>query len=136
MKSGILFIVAVIISATAGQKTVTETDFVQILQNAYDNQLSDIQVQGHGVVTRLLSDDLIGDKHQRFILRVSPIQTLLMAHNIDISERVQDLQIDKTVEFYGEYEWNSMGGVIHWTHHDPDGQHVDGWLKYNGKTYQ
>lgn len=136
MKSGILFIVAVIISATAGQKTVTETDFVQILQNAYDNQLSDIQVQGHGVVTRLLSDDLIGDKHQRFILRVSPIQTLLMAHNIDIAERVQDLQIDKTVEFYGEYEWNSMGGVIHWTHHDPDGQHVDGWLKYNGKTYQ
>lgn len=136
MKSGILFIVAVIISATAGQSPGPDIDFVEILQNAYDNQLSDIQVEGHGIVIRLLTDDLIGDKHQRFILRISPVQTLLMAHNIDIAERVQDLQVDKTVEFYGEYEWNSKGGVIHWTHHDPDGQHVDGWLKYAGKTYQ
>jgi hypothetical protein len=25
---------------------------------------------------------------------------------------------------------------MHWTHHDPDGQHVSGWLKYNGMVYQ
>ncbi|MCK5070226.1 MAG: DUF3465 domain-containing protein, partial [Desulfocapsa sp.] len=28
------------------------------------------------------------------------------------------------------------GGVIHWTHRDHNGRHIDGWLKYNGKTYQ
>jgi hypothetical protein len=26
--------------------------------------------------------------------------------------------------------------VIHWTHRDPEGQHVSGWLKSNDRTYQ
>ena len=41
-----------------------------------------------------------------------------------------------TVAFHGVYEWNAQGGVIHWTHHDPVGRHVAGWLKHNGQTYQ
>jgi hypothetical protein len=40
------------------------------------------------------------------------------------------------VSFYGQYEWNAEGGVIHWTHRDPEGQHVSGWLKSNDRTYQ
>jgi hypothetical protein len=93
-------------------------------------------VQCQGAVNRILPDDLIGSKHQRFILQISLFQTVLIAHNIDIANRVEDVQLNTTVEFYGEYEWNSEGGVIHWTHHDPNGQHVDGWLKYAGKIYQ
>ena len=33
-------------------------------------------------------------------------------------------------------EWNEQGGIIHWTHHDPDGRHLPGWIKHNGRTYQ
>jgi hypothetical protein len=40
------------------------------------------------------------------------------------------------IEFYGEYEWNDKGGVIHWTHHDPKGKHAGGWLRYQGKLYR
>ncbi|MCI5191121.1 MAG: DUF3465 domain-containing protein, partial [Candidatus Electrothrix sp. AS4_5] len=40
-------------------------DFVAILQEAFDNQQSDIQVQGEGIVIRLLSDDLVAPRHQR-----------------------------------------------------------------------
>ncbi len=136
MKSSILFFVVAIMSGIAPQNQEPAQDFVTILQHAYENQQSNIQIQGEGVVTRLLADDLVIPRHQRFIVRISPKQTLLMAHNIDIAERVPDLEIDSTVEFYGEYEWNVEGGVIHWTHHDPDGHHIAGWLKYDGTTYQ
>ncbi len=87
-------------------------------------------------MTRILSDDLNGSRHQRFILQISQKLTVLVAHNIDIADRLPGLTVNSLVEFYGEYEWNDLGGVIHWTHHDPDGYHIDGWLKYNGKTYQ
>jgi len=40
------------------------------------------------------------------------------------------------VNFYGEYEWNPKGGVVHWTHRDPTGKHRDGWLKHNGLIFQ
>jgi hypothetical protein len=106
------------------------------IQTAYNNKQSDLQVRGEGVVTRVLPDDLKGSKHQKFLLKLSTGQTLLVAHNIDLAPRANDLKVGDTVEFYGEYEWNSKGGVIHWTHHDPNNHHLDGWLKYNGKIYQ
>ena len=136
MKSSLLLVVAALISGIATQNPKPAQNFVTILQNAFENQQSNIQIQGEGVVIRILSDDLAAPRHQRFILRISPKQTVLVAHNIDIAPRVPDLLIDSTIEFYGEYEWNVEGGVIHWTHHDPYDDHIDGWLKYAGKTYQ
>ena len=106
------------------------------LQHAYENRQSNLQVQGAGVVVKILPDDNKGSRHQRFILRLSGGQTLLIAHNIDLAPRVNDLRGGDTVAFYGEYEWNEKGGVLHWTHHDPSGRHVGGWLRHEGKTYQ
>lgn len=94
------------------------------------------QVQGAGQVIRILSDDNDGSRHQRFILELSPGRTVLVAHNIDLAPRVPSLREGDRVSFYGEYETNSQGGVIHWTHHDPQGSHVAGWLEHNGKRYQ
>lgn len=95
-----------------------------------------VQVQGQGEVVRLLADDLKGRRHQRFILALSSGQTLLIAHNIDLAPRIDQLKIGDQVSFYGEYAWNRRGGVIHWTHHDPDGRHPDGWLEHKGQRYQ
>jgi len=103
---------------------------------AFANEQSDLQIRGQGVVKKVLPDDTKGLKHQKFILQTSPGQTVLVAHNIDLADRLPGLRKGDTVQFYGEYEWTSRGGVMHWTHHDPSGRHIDGWLKYNGKTYQ
>lgn len=106
------------------------------LAKAFQSQQSGVQVSGEGVVDRVLSDDNEGSRHQRFILRLASGQTLLIAHNIDLAPRVEALASGDRVLFYGQYEWNAEGGVIHWTHHDPEGRHVSGWLKSNGRTYQ
>ena len=36
---------------------------------------------------------------------------------------------------HGEYVWNTQGGLIHFTHHDPQGTHEGGYIEDNGKTY-
>jgi hypothetical protein len=106
------------------------------LSAAFEGQQSDIQVRGTGQVSRILSDDYDGSRHQRFILRMDSGQTVLVAHNIDLAPRIDSLRTGDSVEFYGEYEWNSKGGVVHWTHHDPRGAHAGGWLKHDGRTYE
>nr|WP_275974023.1 DUF3465 domain-containing protein [Shewanella pneumatophori] len=106
------------------------------IQQAYEQQQSNQQVQASGVVTRILPDDNEGSRHQKFIVKLAHGQTILIAHNIDLAPRIPALNIGDTVTFFGEYEWNKRGGVVHWTHHDPAGRHIGGWLKHNGKTYQ
>ncbi|MBT9569384.1 MAG: DUF3465 domain-containing protein [Thiobacillus sp.] len=106
------------------------------LEQAYVNRLRNQQLAGEGRVVKLLPDDLKGSRHQRFVLRVASGRTVLVAHNIDLAPRIENLQPGDTVAFFGEYEWNAKGGVMHWTHHDPQGRHVGGWLKHGGRTYQ
>jgi hypothetical protein len=106
------------------------------VQQAYDKQQSDIQVQGEGIVIGVLPDDVDGSRHQRFILELSHGNSLLIAHNIDLAPRVKGLKKGDKIGFYGEYEWNPKGGVLHWTHHDPADRHAGGWLKHDGQTYQ
>ncbi len=106
------------------------------LKSAYENHQSDGQVKGSGTVIRILKDDNKGSRHQKFILKLSSRHTILIAHNIDLAPRINSISIGDQVQFYGEYEWNKKGGVVHWTHHDPKGRHVGGWLKHNGSTYQ
>ncbi|WP_206008623.1 DUF3465 domain-containing protein [Pseudoalteromonas sp. SA25] len=106
------------------------------LNEAYKNHQSNVQVQDSGIVVRILNDDNQGSRHQKFILKLSTGITILIAHNIDLAPRINLISKGDTVQFYGEYEWNKKGGVVHWTHKDPNGHHVDGWLKHKGKTYQ
>jgi hypothetical protein len=51
------------------ETATTESD--QRLLHAYQQQQSDIQVRGSGVVIRMLADDRQGSRHQKFILELS-----------------------------------------------------------------
>ncbi len=108
----------------------------QSLTTAYEKRQSKLQVSGSGKVIRLLSDDNDGSRHQKFIIRLSSGQTLLIAHNIDLAPKIESIREGDTVEYFGEYEWNTKGGLIHWTHNDPNGRHESGWLKHKGRIYQ
>jgi hypothetical protein len=46
------------------------------------------------------------------------------------------VQTGDEISFYGEYVYNPKGGVMHWTHHAPRGDHVAGWIMHNSKKYQ
>lgn len=113
---------------------VTE-DSGAVLADAFARRLS-LQVEGRGTVARILADDNDGSRHQRLIVQVSADQTVLIAHNIDLAPRVANVRVGDEIAFFGEYEWNPQGGVIHWTHQDPAGQHVAGWLRHDGRVYQ
>ncbi len=119
----------------ASVSTASDVDD-RALTAAFENRQSNVQVQGSGEVTRALSDDNEGSRHQRFIVRLASGQTVLVSHNIDLANRIESLRAGDRVEFNGEYEWNAQGGVVHWTHRDPRGSHAAGWIKHKGRTYQ
>lgn len=102
----------------------------------FQQQKSDVLVEVTGTVSRILSDDNKGSRHQRFIITLPDGLTILVAHNIDLAPRIDALKMGDEVDVFGEYEWNNKGGVIHWTHHDPANKHPHGWIRHKGKLYQ
>jgi len=120
--------------SVAGLSAVNAAD--SAIAEAYRNHISNIQVTGSGSVVRILPDDNVGSRHQRFILRLASGQPLLIAHHIDVAPRIDHLLPGDSVEFYGEYVWNEKGGVLHWTHRAANGSHASGWLRHCGSVYQ
>jgi hypothetical protein len=123
-------------SSSAGPAYTNASAAGAALAEAFADRRSDVMVTGSATVARVLFDDTNGSKHQRFIIELNTGQTVLIAHNIDLAPRVNAVRVGDAIEFSGEYEWNDNGGVIHWTHHDPDGRHPGGWLRHAGRTYK
>lgn len=119
------------------EKSIQDTEVSSdAISHLFENKLSNVQVEGVGLVKAVLRDDLQGSRHQKFILTLPSGITVLISHNIDLAPRIDTLSTGDQVAFYGEYEWNDKGGVVHWTHHDPEKKHPDGWLKHNGRIYR
>jgi hypothetical protein len=81
----------------------------------------------------LLSDDNDDSRHQRFVVQLPGRQTVLIANNLDVSARVPVGMGDR-IGFRGVYEWNDLGGLVHWTHDDPLGEE-GGWIRYRKQRY-
>ncbi len=111
-------------------------DDAQKIDEAFRDHQSNLFVGSKGQVVKILSDDLKGSRHQRFILRLAQGQTVLISHNIDVAPRIEHLKVGDEVYFYGEYVWNDQGGIIHWTHHDPQYRRLGGWLEHQGLRYE
>jgi hypothetical protein len=68
------------------------------------------------------------------VLRTAGQQTLLIANNLDVGDRVP-LGLGDRVRFRGLYEWNDLGGLVHWTHRDPMGIGDGGWIRHRRQIY-
>lgn len=110
-------------------------DGEEAVARGFEQRRSGFMAEVSGEVVRLLTDDEEGSRHQRFILRLSSGQTLLVAHNLDLAERAP-VSPGMRVAVRGEYEWNARGGVLHWTHHDPSGRRPGGWIRVGDATYR
>lgn len=106
------------------------------IEKLFASQKSGVSVTVRGSIISILSDDTEGDAHQRFIIKLSNSKTLLIIHNIDIASRITGISKGSVVYVHGDYVWNKQGGLIHWTHHDPDGIHENGWIVFKDKKYQ
>jgi hypothetical protein len=105
------------------------------IKRALDERRSDVLVECSGDIVKVLDDDNDGARHQRFLVKLDNGVVVKVSHNIDLASRVPAEKGD-TLEFKGEFEWNELGGVVHWTHHDPGGRREGGWLRHRGKTYE
>ncbi len=133
----LLLVAAVFAAVRWGPELVGSRDAgagSEAVERAFRERVSGVWVEVEGTVERTLADDREGSRHQRFILRLASGQTLLVAHNIDLAERVPLREGDR-VAVRGEYEWNERGGVLHWTHRDPRGRRRGGWVRLGEETY-
>lgn len=125
-------------SSSSPTRSITNKDqkkAIKRIRAAANNTDAQFWISIQGTVVKLLKDDLKGSRHQKFLIRIAPDITLLVAHNIDLAQRAPVSKGDE-ISLRGRYEWNNRGGVMHWTHHDPKGRKQGGWIEVNGKKYR
>ena len=119
-------------SQTTPTRSAPSTKSAERIERAFAKRESGFMTTVEARVAKTLRDDNDGSRHQRFLIELPNGRTLLVAHNIDLAERVPIARGDM-IQVRGQYEWNDRGGVLHWTHHDPDGDHEGGWILHDGK---
>ena len=97
--------------------------------------LDEAWVETAVTIYRVLPDDNEGSRHQRMLGRTADGHSLLVVHNIDLAPRVPAREGDR-LELRGQFEWNDKGGLVHWTHHDPQGRHAGGYIDFDGRRYR
>ncbi len=94
---------------------------------------SAVEVIASGTIARLLGTYNSGSgSHEGFVVRSGAL-TIRVENNTTITGDIP-LSKDEPISLQGQYECND--GVIHWTHHDPRGRHISGFIEAGGKTYR
>jgi hypothetical protein len=73
--------------------------------------------------------------HEAFQCRTDDGQTLEIVDNVKLAPRVPVGAGDR-ISVRGELiPQTTHGPLVHWTHHDPQGVHADGYIDFNGRRY-
>lgn len=72
--------------------------------------------------------------HQRFVMSCANGLHLLVVNDVSIGMRVPFVRLARVV-VRGQYEWDSQGGLLHFTHRSDSGG-VGGWILVKSHIYQ
>lgn len=106
-----------------------------LIMDAANHKKAGVTVSHWGTVTRLNPDGDTSSKLQKFTVMLENGHVLLFAHDTSIAPPVP-MAAGERIDFKGRYDWNSLGGLVYRTHHDPQMSLEDGWIKHNGKVYR
>jgi hypothetical protein len=134
--TGMVLLLLAVVYLWLVQRQASELTAEGDVERLFSDRQSGVMVEFSGSVVRVLADDREGSRHQRFIVELDSGHTVLVSHNIDLAPRVKAMAPGDVLDVRGQYEWNERGGVVHWTHHDPDGRRQGGWIKRAGETYR
>jgi hypothetical protein len=130
---------AVVLVASAGcGGGVTEKPDNAHVCALYASGTSDAEVVAQGTVLGVLgTHNGPSGEHEGFLLKLTQQCDLMLRveTNVDITGPVP-LRAGETVTVKGQFEDDPGGGVIHWTHRDPSGRHVAGYVLAGGKYYE
>ncbi len=104
----------------------------QLISVMHNQRINRPQVLVTGVISKIKAEDHSGSPHQKYDLKVSKDIELEIVTNLDFG-RIP-LVVGKTVTVCGEY-LRAGGGMVHWTHFDPHGNHPDGFTILDGVLY-
>lgn len=129
-----LLTIALTLQCSIAGNNISKSD--QRLKRAFNQRKSEFFIRFRAKVLKRLPTDNYGIRHQQFLVQLSTDQTLLVAHNIDLSSRITGLRKNTFIRIFGEYIWTRNGGIIHLTHRRTSQNASNGWIKYRGIKYQ
>ncbi len=123
-------------TAPRGASSSAPRDSVSPVGRCHAARQSDQIITDTGIIVKCLPDDNEGSRHQRLLVEVDRTDiTIKLAHNIDLAPYIKCREGDR-IKFKGEYEYNDLGGAVHWTHHDPKQWREGGWVEVDGQRYE
>lgn len=104
----------------------------------YAGQGSRTEVLVSGTVARVLGERRgPSGEHEGYLLQLDGGCDLLLRVETNTTlTGPMPLRRNERVTVKGEYEYSPEGGVLHWTHHDPAGKHVNGYVEAGGTYYR
>ncbi len=136
VNSGRGVLVALICASFSACATAQTPDDAAVC-GAYSAQRSAVEVVAQGTVTRIFGVQAgRSSPHEGFLFRLDSGCALVVRveANTDFTGAIP-LSIGESVLVKGEYEYSSLGGVVHWTHRDPRGRHENGYVDVGGTMY-
>jgi len=111
-----------------------------VAYEAWRSGRSHVAVTLGGSIVRVLGTRMgRSGAHAGFLLHLAGAEgrglTVRVEDNVALTGPIP-LHEGAFAEVRGEYLFDPRGGIVHYTHHDPRGQHPAGYVLVDGKFYQ